>query len=131
MVTGPFGAEVVYLRAHGKGHMTLSWYAAVGYGAIGGLIVEAVAFWGRLSVWQQARHQALAANEPKPSLREFVDPGADIAVALTRALLGCAMGALLQDQVTGAYAAVAVGAAAPGLLTQLGTKTTLPKELGE
>jgi hypothetical protein len=109
----------------------LSWYAAVGYGAIGGLIVEAVVFWGRLHAWQEARHQTLATDKPKPTLREFVDPGPDLAVAATRALLGCVMGALLHSQLTGIFAAVAVGAAAPSLLTQISSRTNLPPETTE
>lgn len=100
----------------------LSWYAAVGYGAVGGLIVEAVMFWGRLRAWQEARHLALASNGARPTLREFIDPWPDLAVATTRALLGCVVGFVLHGELTGAYAAVAVGASAPALLTQFGGK---------
>ena len=101
----------------------LSWYAAVGYGAIGGLVVEAVVLWGRLREWQAASRLVLGTTGPKPGLGQFVDPGPDLAVALTRALLGALLGFLLRDQLTGAYAAVAVGASAPGVLTQLGARS--------
>ncbi|HXL92975.1 MAG TPA: hypothetical protein VN969_28945 [Streptosporangiaceae bacterium] len=52
------------------------------------------------------------------------DPVPDLAVAFTRALLGCAAGWLLHDEITGMYAALAVGASAPGLLAGLGKATT-------
>ncbi|WP_406636437.1 hypothetical protein [Amycolatopsis sp. WGS_07] len=109
----------------------LSWYAAMGCGAIGGLVVEAVVFWGRLQAWRETRLQTLATDKPKPTLREFLDPAPDLAVAVTRALLGAVMGALLHSQLTGVYAAVAVGAAAPSLLTQISSRTNLPPETTE
>ncbi|WP_248958626.1 hypothetical protein [Sphaerisporangium perillae] len=98
----------------------LSWSVAMGYGAIGGLIVEAVALWNHLSAWRDARHTAGTKRKRRPRIGEFIDPAADTAVALTRAALGCAAGALLHSQITGSYAAVAVGAAAPALLTTFG-----------
>jgi hypothetical protein len=104
-----------------------SWVTAVSYGAAGGLITEAVDMWGRLRAWQQARHAARSRNlrrRPPPSLARFVDPVPDLAVAFTRALLGCAAGWLLHDEITGMYAALAVGASAPALLAGLGKATT-------
>lgn len=104
-----------------------SWVTAVSYGAAGGLITEAVDMWGRLRAWQQARQAARsrrARKRPPPSLAWFVDPVPDLAVAFTRALLGCAAGWLLHDEITGMYAALAVGASAPALLAGLGKATT-------
>jgi hypothetical protein len=100
------------------------WLTAVCYGAIGGLITEAVDIWGRLRDWQQARHVARSAKKPLPAFTEYIDPAPDVAVALTRALLGAAAGWLLHDQITGTYAAIAVGASAPALLAGLGKATT-------
>ena len=64
------------------------------------------------------------AQGPLPSLSRYIDPVPDAAVAVTRALLGCAAGWLLHDEITGAYAALAVGASAPALLAGLGKATT-------
>lgn len=97
----------------------LSWYAAAGYGALGGLIVEALVAWGRLRAWQTARHEALVAHKTGPDLGQYIDLGPDLLVAVTRAVLGFAAGLLLHGELTGIYAAVAAGMAAPGLLTQL------------
>lgn len=83
--------------------------------------------WGRLRAWQQARHAARSHNSRKrslPAFRQFIDPAPDLAVAFTRALLGCAAGWLLHDEITGMYAALAVGASAPALLAGLGKATT-------
>jgi hypothetical protein len=100
------------------------WLTVICYGAAGGLIIEAVDMWGRLHAWQQARHLARSRNRPLPSFTRFVDPVPDLAVAFTRALLGCAAAWLLHDEITGTYAALAVGASAPALLAGLGKATT-------
>jgi hypothetical protein len=100
------------------------WLTAICYGAAGGLIIEAVDMWGRLHAWQQARHSARSRRRPLPPFTRFVDPVPDLAVALTRALLGCAAAWLLHNQITGEYAALAVGASAPALLAGLGKATT-------
>lgn len=102
----------------------LSWYAAAVFGAVGGLVVEAVFTWRRLSAWQHARHAAVGAKE-RPRLREFIDPAADLSVALTRAALGAIAGLLLRSEVTGIYAALTVGASAPALLASLGRATSI------
>jgi hypothetical protein len=106
------------------------WLTAVCYGAVGGLVTEAVDMWGRLRAWQQARHVARSRNRPLPSLTRFIDLGPDLAVAFTRALLGCAAGWLLHDEITGMYAALAVGASAPALLAGLGKATTPAEAIG-
>lgn len=102
----------------------LLWTTAMGYGAAGGLTAEAVIMWGRLYAWQQARHKAIEDKKPAPRIAEFVDLFPDLAVAVTRALLGCAAGWLLHDQVNGVYAAFVVGASAPALLASLGKATS-------
>ncbi|WP_432933498.1 hypothetical protein ACQPZZ_18055 [Microbispora sp. CA-135349] len=90
------------------------------YGAVGGLIVEAIAAWNHLSAWRDARLLARSKRKRRPALRDFIDLPADTAVACTRAALGCAAGALPHGQISGSYAAVAVGAAAPALLASIG-----------
>jgi hypothetical protein len=108
----------------GVGGGMLSWSVAIGYGAVGGLVVEAAFTWRRLYAWQQACHVAAADRKPRPTIGRFVDPAPDVAVALSRAALGAAAGWLLHAEVTGVYAAVTVGASAPGLLASLGKATT-------
>jgi hypothetical protein len=100
------------------------WITAVSYGAAGGLITEAVDMWGRLREWQRARREARSRKEPLPPFTAFIDLVPDSTVAVTRALLGCAAGWLLHDEITGMYAALAVGASAPALLAGLGRATT-------
>lgn len=98
----------------------LSLYTAIGYGAVGGLTVEALVTWKRLIAWQDARHSALAARKVAPTLSQYIDPLPDLLVAVSRAALGCGAGWLLRGEMTGVYTAVAVGASAPALLAQLG-----------
>ena len=110
--------------------------SAAGYGAAGGLIIEAVAMWQQLYAWQQARHQWISGKGPRPEITEFIDFGPDLAVGVTRALLGGAAGWLLRTEVTGAYAALAVGASAPALLASLRKaaplhQVTAPERPGE
>jgi hypothetical protein len=103
----------------------LSWSAALGYGAAGGLIMEVVVMWRQLQAWQQARHRAMSQGKPRPDIKNYIDPAPDLVVALTRTILGCAAGLLLHTQVTGIYAALTVGASAPALLASLGKATAM------
>jgi hypothetical protein len=99
----------------------LDWFTVLVLGAGGGAIVQAVSFSANVHAWQAARHEARAASQPAgPRLTSFVDPLADGLVLLTRVGLGALAGALFHAQVSGATAAIAVGAAAPALLSQLG-----------
>ena len=103
----------------------LTWYEALGYGALGGLIVELISLWQQLQGWQEGRKAAMLTGELAPNLvGRFIDPVADGAVAVTRVLLGCGAGFILNAELTGAYAAVAVGASAPALLAHLGQSVT-------
>jgi hypothetical protein len=99
----------------------VNWAFAAMYGALGGGVIEAVVFYGRLSAWQSARHRALARNSRHlPRIQKYIDPLSDTLAALTRLGLGAIAGALFHWQITGAYAAIAVGASAPALLLQFG-----------
>jgi hypothetical protein len=93
---------------------------AAGLGAVGGGIAEAVNLWGNLIAWQQARHSALRRQRTPPPVTRYIDPLADTLVALTRVAMGVGAGLLFHSQVTGVTAAIAVGAAAPALLAQVG-----------
>jgi hypothetical protein len=100
----------------------VQWQQAVLLGAGGGLVVEVIGVWGHLTAWQRDRHQARASRKrAMPGLSRYIDPLADALVAITRLLLGAVAGGLMHDQISGAVAAIAVGAAGPALLRQLGS----------
>ncbi|GAA4211435.1 hypothetical protein [Microbispora amethystogenes] len=100
----------------------MQWQLAALFGAGGGLVVEIIGFWGYLTSWQRDRHRARASRKRSmPALLRYVDPLADSLVAITRLLLGAVAGGLMHDQISGVVAAIAVGAAGPALLRQLGT----------
>ena len=104
----------------------MDWAPAMGYGAIRGLLVEAVVTSGRILAWNAACHNVLDdAGAQRPSLLKYIDPWPDVVAAVTRLLLGMTAGWLFHTQITGTYAAVAVGCSAPALLRQLRT-TQLP-----
>ncbi|MEV0594484.1 hypothetical protein [Nonomuraea cavernae] len=96
------------------------------YGGLGGLVVEFMSSWAYLREWQAARREHLRVDkQPLPRLSDYVDLPADTLVALTRIVLGALSGSLLASQVTGPIAAIAVGAAAPALLKQIGSAQSL------
>jgi hypothetical protein len=100
----------------------MDWLAAVGYGAIGGSMVEIVTIFGHLTDWQVERRQVKRAGRRRmPHITRYVDPLADSLVAVSRILLGAGAGWALHSQVIGAFAAIAAGASAPALLRQFST----------
>lgn len=112
------------LLNHGRDGLgdQVDWFHGAAYGAVGGTLIEALVFNGRVLAWQAARRRAREAKRRKlPALRAYVDPAADLAAAMSRLLLGALVGWLLHSQITGLYAAVAAGASAPALLRQLGS----------
>jgi hypothetical protein len=103
-------------------------------GALGGCVIEAIAFYGNVSAWQAERRELLARPQPDrplPTLRARIDLPADSLVFLTRLALGAIAGALFHSQIIGMTAAVAVGASAPGLLRQLGTTRPVQEAVQE
>ncbi|HEV2637425.1 MAG TPA: hypothetical protein VGX23_19900 [Actinocrinis sp.] len=99
--------------------------SAVGLGAVGGMVVEAVNLYGRITGWQNARHAARGRKGAQlPALDRYIDVPDDSLVAVTRLLMGAAAGLLFHSEVTGAPA-VAVGACAPALLRQLGASRSI------
>ncbi|MFI1990551.1 hypothetical protein [Actinoplanes sp. NPDC020271] len=90
-------------------------------GMAGGGIVEVVAVWGNLAAWQKARHSARRRGRRLPPLTRYIDPAADILVAVTRLALGGAAALVLHSQIFGVLTAIAVGASGPALLAQLGS----------
>ncbi|MEO3858530.1 hypothetical protein [Acrocarpospora sp. B8E8] len=108
----------------------MNWPLAVVFGALGGALVELINTWGNLTAWQSARREALRSRKRSlPSIGLYIDPLPDALVALTRVLLGGLAGFLFHSQVTGIVAAVAVGAAGPALLRQLGTASSVREAL--
>lgn len=104
----------------------MEWQIAVGLGAVGGALVEAINVYGLVTDWQTARHDARACgDEQLPPLTKFIDVPADSLVALTRFALGAAAGLIFHTQIVGWAAAIAVGASAPAMLRQLGTARTI------
>jgi len=100
----------------------MGWLSITVLGACGGAVVQALVFTGNVQEWQYARRKARERRRRQlPRLTQFVDLPADTAVFATRLALGALAGFLFHSQVTGATAAVAVGASAPALLRQLGT----------
>ena len=100
---------------------------SITYGALGGLVVEAVVLHGRIEAWRVARLRIREGNKRRklPRLDRYVDPQADTLAAISRLLLGAVAGWLLAAQVTGGLAAVTVGATAPALLRQVGSARTV------
>ena len=113
------------------GGCVMNWAAAVACGMAGGAIVEAVALWGHLSAWQKARHHARRRGRRLPGLTRYVDPAADAMVAVSRLLLGGLAVFVLHTQISGFVSAIAVGASAPALLSQLGSAQVVRVRTGE
>ncbi|WP_133305545.1 hypothetical protein [Streptomyces sp. AcE210] len=71
----------------------VDWIHGAVYGAVGGALIEALVFNGRVLAWQAARRRARDAKRRKlPPLRAYVDPPADLAAAVSRLLLGALAG---------------------------------------
>ncbi|WP_406126909.1 hypothetical protein OHQ89_34530 [Streptomyces canus] len=112
----------------------MDWPTAIMCGALGGCVIEAIAFYGNVAAWQAERRELLARpqeDSPLPTLRARIDIPADSLVFLTRLALGAIAGALFHSQIIGMTAAVAVGASAPGLLRQLGTTRPVQEAVQE
>jgi len=95
-------------------------------GASGGMLVLLIFWHGCVSRWREARSQSRERQEPEAlPLSKFIDPWADVLAGVTQVVLGAAAGAVFHQQVIGVAAAIAVGAAAPALLQQLGNSRTI------
>jgi hypothetical protein len=106
-------------------------FTATLLGASGGLLVLLIFWHGCLTRWREARRQARQQQEPTaPRLGAFVDVWPDVLAGLTQVVLGAAAGALFHQQIVGVAAAVAVGAAAPSLLQQLGNSRSVKDAVG-
>jgi hypothetical protein len=99
---------------------------AMSLGAAGGLLVLLIFWHGCVVRWREARRQSRQRQDPDaPRLDMYVDIWPDILAGVTQVVLGAAAGAVFHQQVTGVAAAIAVGAAAPALLQQLGNSRNI------
>jgi len=92
-------------------------------GAGGGMIVEVLAIFRWVAVWQDARRDKDGLLLPTPpKLAKYVDIPAHALMLPARMVLGAVAAILfgLTGQVTGPYGALAFGCAAPVLLSRLG-----------
>jgi hypothetical protein len=104
----------------------LDWLTTLGAGAVGGLIVEAISFFGHVTAWRDERRHARAAGSRKlPRLTDHIDPVPDSLVALTRMAIGAIAGVVFHAEINGVAAAIAIGASGPALLRQLGSAQTV------
>jgi hypothetical protein len=91
--------------------------AVVLWSAAGGALVELIALWREFVNWRDELRAARSAGVEPPQFRDRMDatPITVVAVAF-RLVMGAFAGFLARDQITGEFAAIAVGAAAPAIL---------------
>jgi hypothetical protein len=102
----------------------MAWWQFALLGAGGGVIVETMAIFRAISVWQDAhRNRVGIVKRVPPRLGHYIDVPAHAIMLPARALLGMAAAVLfgVTGQVVGPYGAVAIGVAAPVLLARLGS----------
>jgi membrane protein required for beta-lactamase induction len=102
----------------------VAWWEFALLGASGGATVEILAIYSWIRVWRAARSTPTGRRKRHPPrLREVIDWPPHTWLLAVRALLGASAAALFgaTGQICGAYMAVALGFAAPSVLTQLGT----------
>lgn len=101
----------------------VAWWQYVALGATGGALVEALSIFRSVTMWQGSRrnpNNTLKKSPPKWNV--YVDIALHLWLLALRVPLGAGVAALfgLTGQISGAYAAVAFGFAAPAVLEQLG-----------
>ncbi len=102
----------------------MPWWQSALLGAGGGALVELLAVFRCIAMWQKARQNRDGTlKRTPPDLRRYVDIAAHSIMLPTRAGLGAAAATVfgITGQVTGPYGAIAFGCAAPVLLAQLGS----------
>lgn len=102
----------------------MAWWQFALLGSGGGALVEALAIFKWISVWQADRRTPSGRVKGKPpGWRLYVDVPALRWLLVIRAALGAGAATLfgMTGQIDGAYAAIAFGFAAPAILAQLGS----------
>lgn len=101
----------------------MNWWQFGLLGAGGGLSVELLAVFRGCAQWQAARRTATGRRRAKPpALRQYLDTAAHACLAVLRGAIGATTALLFgaSGQISGAYAAVALGVCAPAVLATLG-----------
>jgi hypothetical protein len=101
--------------------MSLWQYAILG--AAGGALAEALSLFNWITVWQSDRRRTTGKLKAEPpSWREYVDVRVHVWLLVIRMPLGAGTALLFgaAGQISGAYAAVAFGFAAPAVLGPAG-----------
>ncbi|MGV9247367.1 hypothetical protein [Streptomyces sp. NPDC003710] len=101
----------------------MSWWQFGLFGAGGGLSVELLAVFRGCMQWQAARRTASGRRRARPpALWHYLDTAAHVCLAVLRAGMGAAAALMFAatGQISGAYAAVALGVSAPAVLATLG-----------
>jgi len=102
----------------------MSWWQFAILGAGGGTLVEVLSLYKWINVWQNDRRRTTGELKVvPPPWRSYVDMPAHAWMLPLRMVLGAAAALLFgtTGQISGAYAAVAFGLAAPAVLTKLGS----------
>lgn len=102
----------------------MAWWQFAVLGAAGGALVEVLAVFKWITVWQGARRiPAGGLKEELPGWQTYVDVPALAWLLAIRTPLGAGSALLFgaTGQIDGAYAALAFGFAAPAILAQLGS----------
>ena len=102
----------------------MPWWQFALLGGAGGAIVELLAGFRCIALWQDARRvDGGALKSRPPKLSRYLDIQAHLIMLPLRTVLGSVAAVLfgLTGQVTGPYGVVAFGCAAPVLLAQLGS----------
>jgi pantothenate kinase type III len=94
----------------------MDWRLAMAWGAVGGVIVEAITLSRDILDWQAMRRDAVAAGKPASSVGFTPDLLGHLAAGFVRALLGSIAGGLGHWQISGPEVAAGIGAGAPELL---------------
>jgi hypothetical protein len=114
-----------YLKEKGQwAGIPMAWWQYALLGAAGGVLVEALAVFKWITIWQNNRRTRTGMIRAKPpSWRQYIDVPAAIWLLAIRTPLGAGAATLfgMTGQIRGAYAAMAFGFAAPAILAQLGS----------
>jgi hypothetical protein len=101
----------------------MEWWQFALLGAGGGALMEVLSIFNSLITWQGARRTPKGkVRKNRVSMKEYVDWPSHICLMPIRAFLGAVASWIFggSGQITGLVAAVALGYAAPSVLTQLG-----------
>lgn len=110
----------------------LDWPIALAAGGGGGVIVEVVVFLQNIDSWRDARRRArISAGSALPPISDHIDTVPDGLAAVTRMVIGAALGVVFHTQITGLWAAVAIGASGPALVRRMGSMRSVQEAIGD